>query len=223
MSSAAGHAAVFDLILAEKLFAIVRGVGKDRIVETARALYRGGVRLLEVTFDQTSPAGIEETLESLRRLHTALGDQVCLGAGTVLDPEQVRLAARAGARFMVSPDVNPAVIGTTKEQGLVSLPGALTATEVVQARRAGADAVKLFPVGPLGPGYVKALGDPLKGIPLLAVGGVDAGNLARFLAAGAIGVGVGGQLVNAAEANAGRFAALEERARVCVAAVRSAG
>jgi len=209
-------AKVADLIRTEKLFAILRGVKRDQIVETARALSRGGVKLLEVTFNHDSPHGIEETLECLKRLRDALSKEICLGAGTVLSAEQVRLAADAGAEFIVSPNVDQDVIRATKDLAMVSLPGALTPTEIVQAHNAGADMVKLFPGGSLGPDYVKAMCGPLKGIPLIVVGGVELENIPQFFAAGAVGVGLGSNLVNSKEANAGNFSEIEEKARAFV-------
>ena len=204
---------VAELIRTEKLFAILRGVKRDQIVETARALSRGGVKLLEVTFNHDDPHGIEETLECMKGIRDALSEEICLGAGTVLSAEQVQLAADAGAEFIVSPNVDHDVIRATKNLAMVSLPGALTPTEIVQAHKAGADMVKLFPGGSLGPDYVKAMGGPLKGIPLIVVGGVELENIIQFFAAGAVGVGLGSNLVNSKEANEGNFSGIEEKAR----------
>ncbi len=212
---------VADLIRTEKLFAILRGVNKDQIVETARALYRGGVKLLEVTFNHDDPRGIEETLECLKRIRDALSSEICLGAGTVLSVDQVQLAADAGAQFIVSPNVDQDVIRATKKLAMVSLPGALTPTEIVQAHDAGGDMVKLFPGGSFGPEYVKAIGGPLKGIPLIIVGGVDLENISQFFAAGAFGVGLGSNLVNSGEANAGHFSEIEEKARTFVEKIQA--
>lgn len=209
-------AKVADLIRTEKLFAILRGVKRDQIVETARALSLGGVKLLEVTFNHDDPHGIEKTLECLKLIRNALAEEICLGAGTVLSAKQVRLAADAGAEFIVSPNVDHDVIRSTKDLAMISLPGALTPTEIVQAHNAGADMVKLFPAGSLGPDYVKAMGGPLKGIPLIVVGGVELENIPQFFAAGAVGVGLGSNLVNSKEANTGNFSGIEEKARAFV-------
>ena len=179
-----------------KIVAIVRGVRSDRIVETAKALKDGGITLLEVTFDQTSEATVQDTLTSLKLLTEKLGDQISLGAGTVISPKQVEMAAQAGANYIISPNVNVNVIQKTKELGLVSIPGALTPSEAVTAYEAGADFVKLFPAGVLGTAYIKALLAPLKYIPVLAVGGVNVDNVKDFLKAGCKGVGVGGNLVD---------------------------
>lgn len=212
---------VVELIFSQKLFAIVRGVKRDLIVETARAVSRGGVKLLEVTFNHHEPHGIEDTLECLKRIRNTCSDEICLGAGTVLTSEQVRLAADAGARFIVSPNVDQEVIRETKNLGMVSLPGALTPTEIVQAHTSGADMVKLFPGGALGPDYVKAMGGPLKGIPLIVVGGVELENIVQFFQAGAVGVGLGSSLVSNRDANNCNFSGIEEKSRAFVEKIQA--
>ena len=118
------------------------------------------------------------------------------GAGTVTTIEMLNLAKEAGAGFIVSPDCNPEVIKATVEAGMVSMPGAMTPTEILTAYRAGADFVKVFPTAGLGSAYIKAVRGPLNHIRLLAVGGVNEKNIADFLAAGCVGAGVGGNLVN---------------------------
>lgn len=118
------------------------------------------------------------------------------GAGTVITLEQLQMAYDAGAQYIISPNVDVEIIRRTKELGLISLPGAMTPSEIVEAYKAGADFVKVFPVGNLGPAYIKALKAPLSHIPLMAVGGVNEKNAADFLKAGASGLGVGGNLVN---------------------------
>lgn len=220
--TASAAADVMNAINAEKLFAIVRGISADRIVPVARALHSGGVRLLEVAIDHSSSDGVAEVVRSLADLAANVGDELYFGAGTVLSPAQVRAVAAAGARFVVSPNVDPAVIAATRQAEMVSLPGAMTPTEVVTAREAGADAVKLFPAGVLGPAYVSALMEPLKGVPLIAVGGISDSNAASYLAAGATAVGVGGSLVNRRDAATGDWSALENRARALIAALRPA-
>lgn len=215
-------AQVDSFIRSEKIFAILRGVAEEHAVETAKALRRGGIRLLEVTYNHSSATGIKDTVACINLIRNALSDEVIAGAGTVLSPEQVRLAAQAGARFIVSPNLDHEVIRQTKDLGLFSMPGALTPTEILAAVKAGADMVKLFPGGSFGPDYVKAIGAPLKGIPLIVVGGVDGDNITEFFAAGATGVGLGGNLVSVREANGGNYAAIERKARDYVARIRAA-
>jgi len=209
-------AEIKELIYTEKLFSILRGIKTDQIVEVTKALLRGGIKLVEVTFDQSSSQGIEETLNSITCIKNELGDDICLGAGTVLTCEQVQLAEKAGAQFIVSPNVNIDVIKETKLLDMVSLPGALTPTEIEGAYAAGADMIKVFPGGNFGPDYVKAIGGPFKGVPLIVVGGVTLENIDQFLRAGAIGVGLGSNLVDTKEANTGNFAAIEYKATAFV-------
>lgn len=178
----------------KKLIAIIRGLDTRSAVKTAGALAKGGVALIEVTFDQKHPETFSETAESIRQIKASLSD-VFVGAGTVLSLKQVDLAKDAGAEFIISPDADEAVIKHTVKNGLVSIPGAYTATEIKKAHEAGADFVKLFPCVGDARAVIKALTAPLSHIRLLAVGGVDADNCADFLRAGAVGVGVGGSLV----------------------------
>jgi len=141
------------------------------------------------------------------------GDSIAVGAGTVLTVENVRQAAEAGAQYMISPNTDEAVIKETKNLGLVSIPGAMTPTEVVSAYNMGADIVKLFPAAVLGLGYVKALLSPISHIPITAVGGINAQNAQSFIDAGCVGVSVGGNLVNKKFIEAGDFEAIKKLAQ----------
>lgn len=197
-----------------KIVAIIRGLGADEAVKTARALSLGGIKLIEVTFDQSRPEAFSVTTESIRRIKAELPD-VSVGAGTVLSTEQVDLAIDAGAEFIISPDADEAVIRHTVARGAVSMPGAYTATEIKRAHNAGADFVKVFPCLE-GAAYIKAARAPLSHIKLLAVGGVNADNCASFLKAGAVGVGVGGSLVNKEYIKNGEFGKITELAETFV-------
>ena len=196
----------------KKLIAIVRGVYGEDCLKLAKALYKGGIELLEVTFDQSRPDRLSDTADTIRLLTKELGDCMAFGAGTVTSTEMLALAADAGAQFIVSPDTNEAVIRGTVAAGMVSMPGAMTPTEIMTAYSYGADFVKLFPAGNLGAGYLKAIRAPISHIPLLAVGGVNEKNLTDFLQAGAVGAGVGGNLVNKAWVAAGEFDKITETA-----------
>lgn len=187
---------IINEVLDKKVVAIVQGVYAEDCVRLAQALYEGGITLLEVTFDQSNPAIWHRTTDTISLLNQTLGDKMTFGAGTVTSVELVNLARDAGAKFIVSPDAQEDVIKATVEAGMVSMPGALTPTEVTSAHRWGADFVKLFPVTGLGAAYIKAIRGPLNHIRLLAVGGVSEKNVKEFLQAGCVGVGVGGQLVN---------------------------
>ena len=192
-------------LLDGKVVAIVRGIDSQRIVGLAEALAAGGITCIEVTFDQSAPDKLQNTLDAIAAIKKTLGDGVCVGAGTVMTPEQVQLASDAGAEYMISPNTDPEVIAKTKALGKVSIPGAMTPTEVAYAYQCGADIVKMFPAGILGAGYIKAVKAPLKHIPVTAVGGITPQNCAEFFKAGACGVGVGGNLVSPELVNAGRF------------------
>lgn len=199
----------YDLILRHKLIAIVRGVDTATLLPLCEALYAGGVRLLELTFSQGSDT---ETANRIALLCERFTGRMRIGAGTVLTQKQVALVHGAGGDFIISPSVSQAVIEKTRELGLVSIPGALTPTEVVQAHTYGADLVKLFPVSSLGADYVKALRAPLAHIPLLAVGGVTPKNVGDFLRAGAAGVGIGSDLTPKDALACGDFDAVTRRA-----------
>ena len=188
--------AIIQKVLDKKIIAIVRGVYGEDALNLAKALYAGGIELLEVTFDQSKPESLNRTSDTVRLLCQELGDKMYFGAGTVTTIEMLNLAKEAGASFIVSPDFNPEVIKATVEAGMVSMPGAMTPTEILTAYRAGADFVKVFPTAGLGSSYIKAVRGPLNHIRLLAVGGVNEKNITEFLTAGCVGAGVGGNLVN---------------------------
>ena len=134
--------------------------------------------------------------DRIKMLADHFGDRMEIGAGTVLKERQVELTRAAGGKFIISPDTNTAVIAKTKKEGLVSIPGALTPSEAAAANRAGADFVKLFPVGVMGAGYLKDVKAPLSHIRFLAVGGVDSDNMNEYFSRGACGIGVGSSIVN---------------------------
>ena len=204
----------------EKIIAIMRGVDPEACLKTAEALYAGGIRMLEVTFNQKNPDSFKDTATAIRRVSETFGDDMLIGAGTVLTKEQVDMAAEAGGLYMISPSVNEEVIRYTRELDLVSMPGAMTPTEVMTAHLAGADFVKLFPVGDLGASYVKAIRGPISHVKLLAVGGVNSGNVAEFLKAGCVGAGVGGNLVNSTWISQGEFHKITQVASELVMAVK---
>ena len=212
--------AVIEKVLQTKLVAIVRGVYGQDCLNLAKALYDGGIQALEVTFDQANPQLWEKTADTISQLNRTLGDRMIFGAGTVTSEELVTIAKNAGAKFIVSPDCNPDVIRATVEADMVSMPGAMTPTEVLQAHRAGADFVKLFPAGNLGAGYVKAVAAPINHVRLLAVGGVNETNVADYLAAGAVGAGVGGNLVNKTWIAEGQFDRITALAKAFTDAVQ---
>ena len=187
---------IIDNVKQKKLIAIVRGMEPDYMLSLGQALYDGGIDMIEVTFNQSATDHYAATVKGIEILKEYFQDRVLVGAGTVLTTEQVDLAKAAGAGYIITPSTDPEVISYAKEQNLVAMPGALTPSEAVAAWKAGADFVKIFPAGNLGPAYLKAIRAPLSHIPFLAVGGINEKNIPDFLKAGAAGFGVGGNLVN---------------------------
>ncbi len=208
-------------VLDKKIVAIVRGAKPEHILALGEALYAGGINMMEVTFDQTSTDNYKATTDSIKLLVEKLGDKMYIGAGTVMSPAQVDLCIEAGGQFIVTPNTDPEVISYAHSKGLVTMPGALSPSEAQIAHKAGADFVKIFPVGNLGAGYIKAIKAPLKHIKLLAVGGVNEKNVAEFLAAGCVGAGCGGNLVNMKWIEAGEFDKITALAKEFAEAVQS--
>lgn len=186
---------VIKQIIENKIIAIIRGVDTQKIVSVAKALNDGGIKLIEVTFNQKDPSSFIETAKAIN-LITENCPNVVVGAGTVLDTNQVDIAKNAGAKYIISPDSDEEVIRYTVKSGLVSIPGAYTPTEIKKAHNAGADFIKLFPCVNDAIGYLKAVKAPLSHVKFLAVGGVTIDNASDFIKAGAVGVGVGGFLIN---------------------------
>jgi 2-dehydro-3-deoxyphosphogalactonate aldolase len=171
------------------LVAIVRGVTVDDAEAVGDAIFEGGIRIIEVPLNSPDP------LKSIERLARKFGDNMLVGAGTVLDPAEVGRVRDAGGRILVSPDTNIEVIAATAAAGLVSSPGYFTPSEAFAAIRAGATALKLFPAEGASPKLLKAqLAVLPKDIPVLAVGGINPDNMRPWLDAGATGFGLGGGL-----------------------------
>lgn len=204
-----------------KIIAIFRNIETDKCVDTAKALYNGGIRVVEVTFDQTEKAGrYYSTVESIRRISQAMDGKMCVGAGTVLTLEEVHLAYNAGAGFIITPNTDIEIIRFAGSLDMAVMPGAYTATEVNNAYGAGADFVKIFPASEAGTKYFKALSGPLGHIPLTAVGGINEENAREFLDAGAVGLGIGGNLVDKRLIAGNRFDEITETAKRYVDRIR---
>jgi 2-dehydro-3-deoxyphosphogluconate aldolase/(4S)-4-hydroxy-2-oxoglutarate aldolase len=212
-----------EAIMQHKLVAIVRRVAPKDILATAKALYEGGIRLLEVTFDQASPTCVAEVVESLERLKPMRDLGMRIGTGTTLTIEQVEAAKQAEAEFVLAPDTNIEVIKATKDAGMVAIPGAFTPSEIMSAWNAGADIVKLFPAANLGIPYFKAIRGPISHVPLMAVGGVDEKNVKQFLDAGFNSCGIGSNLVRRDLIEAGKFDELTKIASTFIEALGAQG
>ena len=209
-----------EYVQERKVVAIVRGLAPEYIVRLGHAFEEGGIGLMEVTYNQRAPETWADTARAIEAVEKEFGDRLLVGAGTVITLEQVRMTYEAGGHYLVTPTTQPEIIRAGKALGLGLYPGAFTATEILEAYNAGADAVKVFPVGNLGPGYIKALKAPLSHIPLMAVGGVNDKNAGDFMKAGCVGVGVGGNLVNKEWIENGEWGRITDLARAYMEAVR---
>ena len=195
--------------MTQGVIAILRGVTPGEVLDVAAALHRGGVRVIEVPLNSPAP------LDSLARLARAWGDEVLVGAGTVLSAADADRVADAGGRLVLAPHLDAAVVQRAKSRGLLVMPGVATPSEGFAALAAGADALKLFPAEMLGPPVLKAWRAVFPpGTPMVPVGGVGMHNLAAFKAAGAAGAGIGSALYSPGVS----LAELERRARILVQA-----
>lgn len=215
------HDQAVGLLKQEKLVAILRRVPQDKLMRVVDALIAGGVRVLECTFDHDLPGYIEDNCGKITAVRRAYGDALLVGCGTAMSVQEAEAAIDAGAQLVISPHTDPAVIERTWALGAVSMPGALTPSEIVTAWRAGADLVKLFPAGELGLSYIKAVRAPLCHIPMTAVGGVQPETVGDFLAAGIAGFGVGSPLVPAAAVAADDYGDITARAQAFTQAIRT--
>jgi 2-dehydro-3-deoxyphosphogluconate aldolase/(4S)-4-hydroxy-2-oxoglutarate aldolase len=205
-----------DRVLKTGIVAILRVPTSDQLAGVARALFEGGVDVIEVTFT------VPNALEGVAAVKKDLGGRVLLGMGTVLDPESARAAILAGAEFVVAPSLNLDVIRLCHRYDKLVMPGAFTPTEILTAWEAGADIVKVFPSDCVGPGYLKALKGPFPQIRLMPTGGVNLETLPAFINAGACALGVGGSLVEIQAIREGNFTRLRDSAAQYVQALKAA-
>lgn len=196
--------------------AVIRIADPSKLGDVVSALIEGGVRALEVTM--TVPGAVE----LIRRTAPTLPDGFLLGAGTVTDAETVARVVDAGAKYIVSPVYRRSVVEAAQARQVASLPGCFSPTEILEAWEAGADIVKVFPATTLGPGYLKDLRGPMPHVKLMPTGGVTLDNAGEWIKAGAVAVGVGTSLLDAAAIAANNFPAIADNARRIVANVRRA-
>ena len=171
------------------IIAIVRTNAETDLLRVSEALAEGGVRAMEITLPTPG------ALDAIKLIREKLSTALRIGAGTVLDAADARAAYEAGAEFIVTPTLQPDTVAFCREYGLPIACGCFTPTEALAAHRAGADFIKLFPADTLGPAYVRALLAPLPFLKIMPTGGVSRDNLASWLQAGAVGVGLGSGLV----------------------------
>lgn len=191
----------------KKVIAIVRGVALEKIPFLCEALLEGGISNVEITLNSPN------AYQGIREARAQFGKNMLIGAGTVLDEELAKYAIEAGAQFLLSPNLDKGMIDAALNAGVVPIPGVLTPTEVVQAVKWGAPLVKLFPINSIGgPRYVKDLLAPLDFVKIIAVGGVHEGNMVEYFEAGAVGVGLGSQLIDKYAISQGRYEIITEKA-----------
>jgi 2-dehydro-3-deoxyphosphogluconate aldolase/(4S)-4-hydroxy-2-oxoglutarate aldolase len=211
------HAEAVRWIREIALVPIIRASNAQMAIDAVEALRAGGLDCVEITMT------VEGAIRALEAIAARHGDNVLLGAGTVLDPETARTCILAGAHFLVTPSLNVRTIEMAHRYSRAIFPGGLTPTEVLTAWEVGADAVKVFPCSAMGGAkYIKALKAPFPHIELFPTGGVNLETIADFLAAGSVAVGVGSELVDNKSMAAGEFQVLTERARKFREAVHSA-
>jgi len=204
-----------DLLLKERIVAIVRGLEGEAADRAAEALIEGGIRLVEVTMNTPG------ALKTIAGWREKFEGRAAIGAGTVLDLRMAKEAVAAGATYLISPNLDESVIAFGAERGLSVWPGVMTPTEIVRAWKVGAEAVKVFPMASLGVEYLKEIRAPLDHIPMIATGGVDLTTIRSYFEAGAAAVGMGSKLLNKEWIEAGNFERLTDNARRYVEIVRS--
>ena len=210
-----------ELFFKEKFLVLSRTMPTEKLGNVAKALVKGGVKLMEITIDQLADDPAAVIKEAMQTVRDAVGDQLCLGCGTVLNCQQLQWAYDAGAKFYLSPNFKADVVKMAKKLGMVAIPGAMTPSEIVDAWDAGADIVKLFPADDLGYHYIWNIRGPLPHIPLLASGGVNPDTIPKFLEKGVVAVGTGMSVINRDLVNADDYDAIAELARKHVEVIAS--
>ncbi|MBS4176128.1 bifunctional 4-hydroxy-2-oxoglutarate aldolase/2-dehydro-3-deoxy-phosphogluconate aldolase [Lederbergia citrea] len=206
---------LIELVKREKIVVIVRGIKPEDSLSVAEALVAGGIRFIEVTMNtEGALAIIQQWRERFKN------EEIFIGAGTVLDREMATAAIEAGAQFIVTPNLDEEVVKLSCEKNIDIFPGVMTPTEIVKALKAGAKAVKLFPMGSLGLNYLKEIRAPLSDVQILATGGVNLENIQEYLKNGVIGVGIGSNIIDKKLIEEKNFQGITELARKYIEAVK---
>jgi 2-dehydro-3-deoxyphosphogluconate aldolase/(4S)-4-hydroxy-2-oxoglutarate aldolase len=208
--------ALINRITENGVVAVIRNIPKKKVTKVAESLITGGVTALEVTLDN------EDAFHVIERLAVEFKNQAVIGAGTVLDCVSAELAIRSGAEFIVSPVLKEDIIKTTLRNGKISIPGAFTPTEMLTAIELGAHIVKVFPALVGGPAFIKNVSGPLPQISIIPTGGIDLENAAAFIKAGAIAIGVGGNLADNDAISEDNYEQIIETAKKYVKIVKDA-
>ncbi|WP_110932966.1 bifunctional 4-hydroxy-2-oxoglutarate aldolase/2-dehydro-3-deoxy-phosphogluconate aldolase [Paenibacillus bouchesdurhonensis] len=206
----------FEQLKRERIIAILRHIPGNRADGLIEALAKAGVVFVEATLNS------EGALAMISRWRERYGEQMRIGAGTVLDLNMAKEAVSAGAEYLIAPNLDETVVNYAREQSIDIYPGAMTPSEIVRAWNAGATAVKVFPMASLGLAYLREVRAPLSHIPMVATGGVRLDNIHEFLQTGAAAVGLGGSIVNMSLVKEGRFEEIERNAAALVQAAKLA-
>jgi 2-dehydro-3-deoxyphosphogluconate aldolase/(4S)-4-hydroxy-2-oxoglutarate aldolase len=194
--------------------AVVRAENAEQGVKIAKACMEGGIVGIEITF--TVPGAVD----IIKALAAECGNDIVIGAGTVLDPETARAAILAGAKYVVSPCLDVDTVKLCNTYDVPCMPGAMTLKEAVEGMRAGADIIKIFPGALYGPRIIKEFKGPMPQLKMMPTGGVSVDNVGEWIKAGAVAVGVGGALT--AGAKKGDYASITEIGKQLVAEVKKA-
>lgn len=208
---------VLARIAAGGIIPVVRAANVDEALGAVEAIFAGGISVMEVTMT------VPNAIEVIQRVVKEYGDKILTGAGTVITEQQAHECMDAGAQFLVSPGMAPQVLSAARTRGIPAIPGVLTPTEIIGALQAGTTLVKVFPCGSVGgPKYLKALRGPFPQLSMIPTGGVSAANAADYILAGALALGIGGELVDTAAIRSGNAKKITAAARELVLAVETA-
>ncbi len=205
-----------ELIKESGIVAIVRGVERKDILRLADSLVDGGVKCIEVTFNT------QDAEKMIVDIKEEFGEEILVGAGTVTDEKTAKIAYEAGAEYILSPSLHKEVIDFCKKNGVISIPGVYTPTEIVMANKWGADIVKVFPAGTLEPKHIKMLRGPLNNIDMMAVGGIDLENVEGYIKNGCVCAGVGSSLVNKTHIKNNEYILITKLAKEFIKRINSA-
>lgn len=201
---------MLNFIQEHGVISIIRGIDGSKFEETLKALVDGGIRCVEITMNTDSAFAM------ITKAKEMYGNEILVGAGTVLDEVTARQAIIAGADFILSPSLSVEVIKMCNLYEKLAVPGVFTPTELLEAKKAGARLIKVFPVTTLGPQYIKDILGPINNVNLLPVGGVSAENAGAYIKAGAFAVGVGSCLVSKKDVECQNFETITQKAKLIV-------
>lgn len=204
---------VLQRIKQSRVIAILRNIGLKQAMTLVGALVDGGVRAVEITLDG------KDAWDTIQRIREDYGDRILLGAGTVMTQEQMRSALSAGVDLLFSPHLDEDLVHLAAADRKLMIPGVMTPTEIVRAKKAGARVLKLFPARALGPDYIKDVSGPVPDVSFIPTGGISPGNAAEYLKAGALAVGMGSSLVSPGDAENGRVDGLRARIKQLMASI----